>query len=104
MDLAEGVKALVLGMTTTFLVLILISIIISLFKYINPTEKPSKKALNNTVVTQTPVTVVSDVEKKNNELELIAVITTAIAASLNTTADKLRVTSFRKLNKNSRWK
>lgn len=104
MEIVEGIKALVLGLTTTFLVLILISIIISLLKYINPSEKTNKQALNNVLITQTPVVVSSENEKKNNELELIAVITAAIAMSLNTTADKLRVTSFRKLNINGKWK
>ncbi|PKM95840.1 MAG: hypothetical protein CVU84_03295 [Firmicutes bacterium HGW-Firmicutes-1] len=94
MDYMEGVKALFCGMTTVFAVLILISIVISLFKYIKPTEKSIPKS-DNVIA---PVAQTTVVVKKEDDLELVAVITATIAASLNTTADRLRVTSFRRVN------
>lgn len=95
MDYMEGVKALVCGMTTVFVVLIVIALVIDLFKYIKPKKNESKHEHTE---------VVAMVEKtepqKQDDLELIAVITAAIAASLNTTSDNLVVTSFRKIRSN----
>ncbi len=92
MDYMEGIKALVCGMTTVFLVLILIAIIIDLFKYLKPKalEKKHEHA-------EVAAFVEKDAVKQQDDLELIAVITAAIAASLNTSTDNLVVTSFRKI-------
>ena len=92
MDYMEGVKALVCGMTTVFVVLIVIAIVIDLFKYIKP-KNIEKKREHTEVVAM----IEKEEPKGQDDLELIAVITTAIAASLNTTSDKLVVTSFRKI-------
>lgn len=102
MDYMEGVKALVCGMTTVFAVLIIIAIIIDMFKYIQPKKVEHKH--NNTfevaaILENAPVSAVH----KADELELVAVITASIAASLNTTADKLVVTSFKKVNSRNNW-
>lgn len=96
-NLSEGVIALISGMGIVFAVLILIAIIIWAFKFI---KQPGKKE----VVVPEPLPVQAPVEEETDDLELVAVITAAIAASLNTTTDKLQVKSFRKIGSNrSRW-
>jgi len=93
--LAEGTRALVSGLGTVFIVLILISLIISLFKYIKPAQ-PKTKEVKPAETKKVEV-------KKEDDLELVAVITAAIAASLNTTTDKLQVRSIRRVNSRPRW-
>ena len=91
----------VMGMGTVFLVLIFISFIIALLKYI-PKLLSGKK-------TETPAPVVETVSMEEEEElvddgELVAVITAAIMASLGDKApeDGLVVRSIRKVNK--KWK
>jgi sodium pump decarboxylase gamma subunit len=97
--LLEGLTALVAGMSTVFIVLILISVIISLFKYINRAQNKSNEVKDAPVVIEPSVESVSN----QDELELVAVITAAIAASLNTTTDKLHIKSFRRVNSRRSW-
>jgi len=98
--LTEGFVALIAGMGTVFTILILISVIISLFKHIKNgeiTHEHKETRINATVETKAVVEEVS----VQDDLELIAVIMAAIAASLETTTDKLQVKSFRRIsNKN----
>ncbi|QUI23091.1 OadG family protein [Vallitalea pronyensis] len=95
--LQEGVVALISGMGIVFLVLILIAIIIWLFKFI---QQPQEKVIE---VVPAQVTTHEE-EQQTDDLELIAVITAAIAAQLDTSTDKLQVKSFRKIGSNrSRW-
>ncbi len=97
--LQEGVVALVSGMGIVFLVLILIAIIIWLFQFI---EQPKEKVID--VPKVVPAQVTFHEEEETDDLELVAVITAAIAAQLNTSTDKLQVRSFRKIGSNrSRW-
>ncbi len=100
----------VMGMGTVFIVLIFISFIISLFKYIPVIqEKFSKKEQQKAPVkkqAKAPEPVVYD-DKDEEELvddaELVAVITAAIMASCQTanavSADKLVVKSIRRARK-----
>lgn len=96
-----------LGMGIVFFVLIFIAFIISLFKYINKFEywlahKNDKKDEEQVFVPNNagnaPETVAGD-ENMIDDLELVAVITAAIAASMNTSVDNLVVRSIRKRNK-----
>ena len=97
-----------LGMGTVFVVLILISLIISLFAFIpkiqasfTKKEEPAKTAAP---AAPTPVAVA---EPENDELaddtELVAVIAAAIAAYEGTSADGFRVRSIRRAN-TGKWK
>lgn len=98
--LTEGFVALLAGMGTVFAILILISVVISLFKHIKTGEitHDHKADRINAAVEIKPV--VEEVAVQD-DLELIAVIMAAIAASLDTTSDKLQVKSFRRIsNKN----
>lgn len=99
-----------LGMGTVFVVLILISFLISCFKFISIFENRHKKKQAAKEETQkaapvpafeTPVQVQE--EELSDDLELVAVIAAAIAASEGrTTTDGLVVKSIRKANKN-KW-
>ncbi len=97
-----GMNTLI-GMGTVFVVLIFISFIISLFKYISVFEN-RKKAKKEAVATPAASTqeaaapVVAEEEDLADDLELVAVITAAIAASEGTSTDGLVVRSIRKVN------
>lgn len=95
-----------MGMGTVFVILILISVIISCFKFINKWETSRKKAAEPAPV-QAPVEATPVVEEEEEDLsddmELVAVITAAIAASEDTPADGLVVRSIRRA-KTSKWK
>lgn len=108
------VKALyntLMGMGTVFGVLIFIIFIISLFKYISIFENRMKVIPEEeTVLTAEPVTAapVTPAETEAaaelvNDLELVAVITAAIAASQNTSTDGLVVRSIKRAS-GAKWK
>ena len=101
-----------IGMITVFVVLILISFIISLFEYISVIQnKLTNKKSNKDLVASSTDTVLSQIEEKEevenveltDDLELVAVITAAIAASMGTSSDGFVVRSIRRAGK-SRWK
>lgn len=100
----------VMGMGTVFVVLIFISFIISLFKYIPAIqEKFSKKNAqpvpeSKPAPAKAPVIVEEEEEEELvDDAQLVAVITAAIMASCQTTnaisADKLVVKSIRRARK-----
>ena len=101
-----------LGMGTVFVVLILICFLISCFKFISVFENRNKGAdkaeTPKAAPTPAPVAaapVAAPVQEENltDDLELVAVIAAAIAASEGrTTTDGLVVRSIRKANKN-KW-
>lgn len=94
-----------LGMGTVFVMLIFISLIISCFRFISVFEKKkeapkTEEAKPAPVVTDTVQTVEEDL---TDDLELVAVIAAAIAASEGAaTTDGFVVRSIRKANK-SKW-
>ena len=88
-----------LGMGTVFAVLIFISIIISLFKFIpSGNKKPAQAA----PVKAETVPVVEETVEETDDLELIAVISAAIAAAEGTSTDGFVVRSIRRRPAN-RW-
>lgn len=88
-----------LGMGTVFAVLIFISIIISLFKFIpSGNKKPAQAA----PVKAETVPVVEETVEETDDLELIAVISAAIAAAEGTSTDGFVVRSIRRRSAN-RW-
>ncbi len=95
-----------LGIATVVFALAFLCIIISLFKYINIMQKifeqkklAKKEGLDNTVLQ------IVEKEEVNveDDTEIVAVITAAIAASQQTSADGFVVRSIRKVP-NSKWK
>lgn len=96
-----------MGMGTVFVVLILFAFIISRFKYISAFEKwLNSRGHKEDMPPQQPAKPVPENVEEDDEtvddLELVAVITAALAASLNTSTDKLIVRSIRRRN-NNRW-
>lgn len=105
-NLADGIIFTIYGFAIVMLVLLLITFILYAFSWIiNGAEK--KKALADKAnevkeeKTVEPVIVAEPAPQAIDDTELVAVITAAIAASLNTTSDKLVVRSIKKVNS---WK
>ena len=98
----KAVMNTIIGMGTVFIVLIFISFIIGLFKYISVYENRKKEQKEDTAsvgVDNAIAQIVSNEEENvEDDLELIAVITAAIAASEGTSTDGLVVRSIRKVN------
>lgn len=100
--LSEAAFNTLIGMGTVFVVLILISFIIWLFKFIGLAEKKAaarkqkqeetKKTVEAPAVPKTPEEALPD------DRELVAVIAAAVAAYEGTSADGIVVRSIRRLN------
>lgn len=112
-DITRALLNVATGMIVVFAVLILISFIISLFKYISVIQnKLEARKANKDLVAGSADTVLSQIEEKeeteyvedlSDDLELVAVITAAIAASMGTSTDGFVVRSIRRAGR-SRWK
>lgn len=103
--LAQAGMNTLMGMGTVFLVLILISLIISCFKFIHIWEEKRKKAAEPEKEPQPTAPVLAEEEEEedlSDDMELVAVITAAIAASEDAPADGLVVRSIRR--KSNKWK
>ena len=105
-NMTKALMNMLMGMGTVFVVLIFISWLISCFRYIRYFEdKMNKKtpapvpAVNRAVPAPAPAAE----EDLTDDLELVAVITAAIAASEDTPADGLVVRSIRRVP-GSKWK
>lgn len=95
-----------MGMGTVFIVLIFISLLIGCFKFINAFEQKMKNnAKKESVAAPAPAPVqAAPVEEELvDDLELVAVITAAIAAAANTSADGLVVRSIKRAP-SAKWK
>lgn len=99
----------IIGICLVFAVLILISFIISLFKYISVFEQKMKdrKSGNAGAKEMSAESTIAQIvqreeEEYTDDLELVAVIAAAIAASEGVSPDGLVVRSIRKVNK-KRW-
>ena len=93
----KAVLNTVIGMGTVFIVLIFISFIISLLKYVNnigakKEEKPAGGVEN--AISQ--IVTAEEEFDDTDDLELVAVITAAIAASEGTSSDGLVVRSIKR--------
>lgn len=102
-EFIHGLMVTVIGMGVTFLALIVLSYILDLFRILaeGATSKKIEEPKQEEIVVKEEV---YEEENQEDDLELIAVITAAIAASLDTTTDQLRVRSFRRIHSNaSAW-
>ncbi|MDA3732497.1 OadG family protein [Niameybacter massiliensis] len=98
--MVDGLSVFLIGVSMVFVVLLILIALIKVTGMIVATIE-SKKDTNKEVavtVVQEEVLVVEAVDE-TSELELVAVITAAIAASLGTTADQLQVRSLRQINR-----
>lgn len=78
----EGLITTAVGMLTVFIVLIMLSFVLYLLRFLNTEKK------QNTVESQKEIETEVIVEDKTDDLEIVAVITAAVAASMNTTVDE----------------
>lgn len=114
--LVEGLTATISGVLTVFIVLILIALVIGSLQYlINPKKTMElvrqKRVKKNDSVTKETMSedreavdeVAIDMHSEQDELELVAVITATIAASLNVSSDQLMVRSIRRVDETKRW-
>ena len=94
-----------MGMGVVFIVLILISLVISAFSLINKAEAKMHKQAAPVKVPekQTPAPVIEE-EDVTDDTELVAVIAAAIAAYEGTSVEGLVVRSIRKINRNENWR
>lgn len=93
-QLIESLTALIAGMGTVFVVLILISLIIGSFRYLNVKEKEHKhkKQYKEPVIHQ-PAEVKDDMGK------IVAAITVALSHELHVPSDHLKIRSIRRATK-----
>lgn len=100
-NMARAAMNTLMGMGTVFAVLIFISLLISCFKFISVFENKAKAAAP---VAPAPVAAAPvEEEELADDLELVAVITAAIAASTNSSADDLVVRSIKRVP-GAKWK
>lgn len=103
--LSMGGKVTALGLTIVFSVLIILMIILFLFKvifYKDPSKKKAPKAAETAV--ESVKAMPKEEAKAVDEEELIAVLTAAVAASLNTSTYNLKIKSYRRIdNKKPAW-
>lgn len=102
--MVKAVLNTVIGMGVVFIVLIFISFIISLLKYVNVIGTKTEKTSEQEVSTQASVVSEAAEEDLTDDYELVAVITAAIAASEGTSADGLVVRSIKKAERKNGWK
>lgn len=99
--LSTGGVTTLLGLSIVFSVLIILMIVLMLFKVIFYKD-PNKKAAASAPVQVKEAPAVKDEEV--DEGELIAVLTAAVAASLNTSTYNLKIKSYRRVdNKMPAW-
>lgn len=89
----------IMGMGTVFVVLIFLSLLISLFKYIPMLLEKGKKKEAAPAPEAAPAAPAPVVEEVTDDTELVAVIAAAIAAAEGTTTDGFVVRSIRKVNR-----
>ncbi len=95
--LSVGGQVTFIGMLIVFAVLIILMFVLAAMKYVFA-PKPAK---TEKTVAVTPQKAVIAEETQEDEEELIAVITAAIAASLNTSTYNLKIKSFRRIENNA---
>lgn len=94
--LSFGGLTAITGMSIVFGVLVVLMIVLYLFKLIFY-KNPKKTAKPVEEVKETPV-VETKAEDDVDDDELIAVLTAAVAASLNTSTYNLNIKSYRRIN------
>ncbi len=96
--LTTGGLTTVVGLGIVFLVLLILMIVLCLFKvifYKNPEKTKKTEVL---AVAETPA--IETKEETQDEEELIAILTAAVAASLNTSTYNLQIKSYRRIKDN----
>ena len=96
----------VMGLAVVFVMLIFISLIIYCFKFIHEAEEraAAKKKAAEPAPAPAPAPAVEETVEEEDDLELVAVIAAAIAASEGTDPNGLVVRSIKRVGKTNNWK
>lgn len=101
--LSHGVQTTVVGLSIVFTVLIILMLVLKLFEKIFY-KKPDNQQTKQEEPIKAPKPTVATVVESEDDGELIAILTAAIAASLNTSTYNLKIKSYRRINQNtSAW-
>jgi sodium pump decarboxylase gamma subunit len=95
--LSEGLKVTGTGLAIVFGVLVILMIVLMLFKVIFYKD-PAKQTKAEPVQAAAPAPATAPAEEDVDEAELIAVLTAAVAASLNTSTYNLQIKSYRRID------
>lgn len=91
-----------IGVTIVFITLLLLIVLIKLLSQIVGAIENKNKPSVQAISIKEPEPMIEEPVNLTDELELVAVITAAIAASMGTTSDKLQVRSLRKVTRQVR--
>jgi len=91
----DGLVVVIIGFAMVFIILAFISFVLSIFSFISKLNQ--RKTAEETLQPE-PISelIKIDNENKEDDLELVAAITAAIAASMNTVSDRIIIHSIRK--------
>lgn len=95
--LSTGGIVTVTGLGIVFSVLVILMIVLMLFKVIFAREPKKKDAVKAEPVKAAPVPTTAPKDDMDEE-ELVAVLTAAVAASLNTSTYNLHIKSYRRID------
>ena len=93
-SLVEVLSVTALGLLIVFAALIILMVVLNLMKLFAPSENTETEVAEKTV-TEAPA--IKYEEKNEDEDELIAVLTAAIASSLKTSTYNLKIRSYRRV-------
>ena len=96
--LSEGLQVTGIGLIIVFSVLIILMLVMMAMKVIfyKPNKKDADKGTNKTVDT-TPVPKTAAAESGMDEGTLLAVLTAAVAAVMNTSTSRLNIKSYKRV-------
>ena len=98
--LSVGAQTTVIGLLIVFAVLVILMLVLQAMKYIFTPKTEEKETVQKAEPqkVQAPAAAVSD---DADDEELIAVLTAAVAASLNTSTYNLKIKSYRRVGNNA---
>lgn len=96
-NIKTGIEVTILGIGVVFLILIILCFVLKLFEKIFSEQNNVQNSVQPLVQQELPPVVI----KENDDTELVAVITAAVAASLNTSTYNLKIRSVKRLG--SSW-
>lgn len=103
--LIEGVKTTVVGLSIVFSVLLILMIVLKIMEKIfyKAPKKDDIQEVQKPKIEEEPKVIKTTVKEcqDENDDELIAVLTAAIAASLNTSTYNLKIKSYRRIQNNA---
>lgn len=102
--MTEGVKVLIIGMTTVFSVLLILYLLLVGMKKIfykeTETSSEANREVSNEGLSEAPVQEIVETDDMDED-ELVAVLTAAVAACLNQSTYNLRIKSYRRIDQSS---